>query len=323
MEEPYTEGVAIHGDPESCVGDPRGRSEAFTGARAGRAIEPRNQLDRGADAVTQGGRPCRRQRYSRVVGGPRAVEEPVHARNLHAREPGDPMPALPPVKVRAARGRPRPHARDARSWEVGSPRSTCEAAEQGCVSGRGGGGGKGATRGERGQQNVPRTQRRARHAECAGSRTPTWAFARVDVRPERGAQCGSSACWDLCGGPPERAVPTATSTRISATFSPALAVRPRTLPRGRTSRCPCGRAGVVMRFSSLRLPGSRTGWGRWARRRVSRAAIGGRRPGRGLRGRSRRRNAGSASVSAGGCAWRYCGCAFSRRPRSRLCGPRW
>jgi hypothetical protein len=43
MREPYIEGVAIHGAPESCVGDPRGRSEALTGARAGWAIEPRDQ----------------------------------------------------------------------------------------------------------------------------------------------------------------------------------------------------------------------------------------------------------------------------------------
>ena len=28
--------------------------------------------------------------------------------------------------------------------------------------------------------------------------------------PEAGAQCGDSALWDLCGGPPERAVPAAT-----------------------------------------------------------------------------------------------------------------
>src|SRR6266851_10326174 len=42
MREPYIEGVAIHGGPESCVGDPRGRSEALTGVRAGWAIEPRN-----------------------------------------------------------------------------------------------------------------------------------------------------------------------------------------------------------------------------------------------------------------------------------------
>jgi hypothetical protein len=31
METPDIEGVAIHGGPESCVGDPRGRSEALTG----------------------------------------------------------------------------------------------------------------------------------------------------------------------------------------------------------------------------------------------------------------------------------------------------
>jgi hypothetical protein len=43
MREPHVEGVANHGDPESC-GDPRERAiEALTGARAGRATEPRNQ----------------------------------------------------------------------------------------------------------------------------------------------------------------------------------------------------------------------------------------------------------------------------------------
>ena len=33
--------------------------------------------------------------------------------------------------------------------------------------------------------------------------------------PEAGAQCGSSARWDLCGGLPERAVPTATVKKDS------------------------------------------------------------------------------------------------------------
>jgi hypothetical protein len=42
MEELYAEGLATHGGPESCVDVPRGRGEALTGARAGRAIEPRN-----------------------------------------------------------------------------------------------------------------------------------------------------------------------------------------------------------------------------------------------------------------------------------------
>jgi hypothetical protein len=43
MKELCVEGLATHGDPESCVDGPRGRGEALTGAPAGRAIEPRNQ----------------------------------------------------------------------------------------------------------------------------------------------------------------------------------------------------------------------------------------------------------------------------------------
>ena len=131
MEEPYTEGVATHGGPEPCVGDPRGRSEALDRGTHRPAIEPRNGENRGADAVMTGGRQHRRRRYARVAGGPREVGEPVHVRNLHAREPGDPTIALPPGTVRAAWGRLRPHARDVRSWEVGLPHSTGEAVEQG------------------------------------------------------------------------------------------------------------------------------------------------------------------------------------------------
>src|SRR5512132_4392327 len=82
MEELYIEGLAIHGDPESCVGDPRGRSEALTGVRAGWAIEPRNRIGPGC-------RRCHRKRkatpaaaFSRAAVGPRGVEDPVHARDL-------------------------------------------------------------------------------------------------------------------------------------------------------------------------------------------------------------------------------------------------
>ena len=44
MRELYIEGVAIHGDPESCVGVREGAGEALAGARAGWAIEPRNNV---------------------------------------------------------------------------------------------------------------------------------------------------------------------------------------------------------------------------------------------------------------------------------------
>ena len=42
MEELYVEGVATHGGPEACVVACKGGGEALTGARAVRAIEPRN-----------------------------------------------------------------------------------------------------------------------------------------------------------------------------------------------------------------------------------------------------------------------------------------
>jgi len=101
MKELYTEGLATHGDPESCVGDPQGRSEAFTGARAGRAIEPRNQVDRDAHVVgmaegkTAGGDIARRQwipRGRRTM----ACTEPLCARTgrSHAR-PHDRSPRGP------------------------------------------------------------------------------------------------------------------------------------------------------------------------------------------------------------------------------------
>ncbi len=95
MEELCVEGLATHGDPESCVDDPRGRGEALTGARAGRAIEPRNQ-DSGVPTRFTTWKAILLAALSRAAGGPRAVGEPGHVRNLHAREPGEPVPARPP-----------------------------------------------------------------------------------------------------------------------------------------------------------------------------------------------------------------------------------
>jgi hypothetical protein len=63
MRESDIEGVASRGGPEPCVVVREGGGEASVGVRAGRAIEPRNLLVWGADAVLQGGRQHRRRRF--------------------------------------------------------------------------------------------------------------------------------------------------------------------------------------------------------------------------------------------------------------------
>jgi hypothetical protein len=72
MEELYIEGVATHGGPESCVDVPRGRGEALTGARAGRAIEPRNRRF-GVPTLSMRWKTTSPVALSQVAGGPRAV----------------------------------------------------------------------------------------------------------------------------------------------------------------------------------------------------------------------------------------------------------
>ena len=106
MEELHTEGLATRGDPESCVDDPRGRGEALAGARAGRAIEPRNLNDRGADAVqeVEGNIAGGVMRESLVV--PARSKNPGTHDKLHAREPGGPATTRPVGRVVRERSRP-------------------------------------------------------------------------------------------------------------------------------------------------------------------------------------------------------------------------
>src|SRR5205823_13468303 len=67
----------------------------------------------------------------------------------------------------AASGSPRTHADDGRTREVGQPRSTREAAEQGRGAGRGGGGGKGAGQGELARARRAPDTGPGRRAQCA------------------------------------------------------------------------------------------------------------------------------------------------------------
>jgi RNA-directed DNA polymerase len=76
MRELHVEGLATHDGPESCVDVCEGVGEALTGVRAGRAIEPRNQGDRGADAVVQA--------EGNIAGGVRreSLADPARSENL-------------------------------------------------------------------------------------------------------------------------------------------------------------------------------------------------------------------------------------------------
>lgn len=108
MEEPYTEGVATHGAPESCVVVREDGGEALTGARAGRAIEPRNHRVRGADAVYGSGRQHLQQRYRELLVGPARSETPCMY-GTSMRENREIPPSLVGlISRRAAQGRPRP-----------------------------------------------------------------------------------------------------------------------------------------------------------------------------------------------------------------------
>jgi hypothetical protein len=102
MQELYVEGVATHDDPEPCVGVRESAGEASVGAHVGRAIEPRKKTQFGVPTLSDRWKATPGAALSRVAIGPRAVQEPVHAWNLHAREPGGPA-LVPPVGHRGDR----------------------------------------------------------------------------------------------------------------------------------------------------------------------------------------------------------------------------
>src|SRR5215210_1849528 len=110
MQEPYIEGVAIHGGPESCVVVREGGGEALTGARAGRAIEPRNHRVRGADAVYGSGRQHLQQRYRELLMGPARSETPCMYGTSMRENREIPRSPARLISGRAAQGRPRPQA---------------------------------------------------------------------------------------------------------------------------------------------------------------------------------------------------------------------
>ena len=106
MKELHTEGVAIHGDPESCADGRKDAGEALTGARAGEVLSrenldtrvptPFNEAEGNMDGhAIASGRPTLRGRR------PSARAEPFCARTGRSRtRPCD-------MAARAASGRPK------------------------------------------------------------------------------------------------------------------------------------------------------------------------------------------------------------------------
>jgi len=110
MEELCIEGLANHDDPEPCVGARKGAGEASAGARAGRAIEPRNHRIRGADVVYGNGRQHCQQRYRELLVGPARSEN--HGMYGTSMRENREVPRSPVglITGRAAQGTPRRYA---------------------------------------------------------------------------------------------------------------------------------------------------------------------------------------------------------------------
>lgn len=89
MKELHDEGLATHIDPESCAGAREGVGEALTGARIGWVLSREISIPGCRHGYVRW-KATRLGALSRASGRSRAVGDPMHVRNLSAREPGDP-----------------------------------------------------------------------------------------------------------------------------------------------------------------------------------------------------------------------------------------
>ena len=74
MEESYTEGLASHGDPESCAGVREDMGEVLTGAHSGGVLSREIRCTQGADAVVLSGRQHSSTRKGERRGDPARSE---------------------------------------------------------------------------------------------------------------------------------------------------------------------------------------------------------------------------------------------------------
>ena len=118
MEESDTEGVAIHGGPESCVGVREGVGEALVRGTCRQGYGAAKSAFRGADAVRMSGRQHRRRRQTREPSADPARSENLCMQGVFMRDNREiPHSPVPLIGVGPPKGRVRPHAWDVRAWE--------------------------------------------------------------------------------------------------------------------------------------------------------------------------------------------------------------
>ena len=94
MEESDIEGLATHDGPESCAGIREDDGEALTGERAGRAMEPRNQRNLGADAVERAEGHTTGSATSEPPGDPaRSENHGMYGSSVRENRESPPLPA--------------------------------------------------------------------------------------------------------------------------------------------------------------------------------------------------------------------------------------
>jgi hypothetical protein len=108
MRESYTEGVAIHGGREPCAGVREGAGEASVAVGAGRAIEPRNHGDRGADVVSMTEGHVADSAIRELPADPAWSKNPSMYRASMRENREVPCSPVGLIIRRAAQGRPRP-----------------------------------------------------------------------------------------------------------------------------------------------------------------------------------------------------------------------
>ena len=89
MRELYDEDLASRVGPESCVGDPRGRSEALTGGVRAGLLSRETTLFQGADVVPMAEGETAGGASGESLVDPARSESPGTYDRLHAREPRD------------------------------------------------------------------------------------------------------------------------------------------------------------------------------------------------------------------------------------------